>query len=59
MCDYCIMHNGDMQDSRSLAHLVHNRHLPADLVYDSHSTSLHLDYNRLLRNQSRSRNRRT
>ena len=53
------MHNGDMQDSRSLAHLVYNRRPRADLVYDARSTSLHLDYNRLSWNQSRSRNRRT
>lgn len=53
------MHNGDMQDSRNLAHLVHNRRPRADLAYDSRSTSLHPDYNRLLQNQSRSRNRRT
>jgi hypothetical protein len=53
------MHNGDMQDSRSLAYLVHNHRPRADLVYNAHSTSPHLDYNRLPWNQSRSRNRRT
>ena len=58
MFTYCIMHSGDMQDSRSLAHLVHNRRPHADLVC-SRSKNPHLDYNRLLLNQSRSRNRRT
>jgi len=51
------MHNGDMQDSHSLAHLVHNRRPRADLVYDSRSTNP-----RRIRNHSRgtrSRNRRT
>jgi hypothetical protein len=50
ICEYCIMHNGDMQDSRSLAHLVHNprRYL---LYY----TYPRRDYNRCRRNRSRSR----
>ena len=51
------MHNGDMQDSRSPARLVHNRRLLADLAYDSRSTYLHRDCNRCYGN--RSRNRRT
>jgi hypothetical protein len=57
MCVYCIMHSGDMQDLDSLAHLVHNRHPRADLVYDSRSTNPRRDCNRCHRN--RSRNRRT
>ena len=51
------MHNGDMQDSRNLVHLVHNRLPRADLVYDSRSTNPRRDCNRCCRN--RSRNRRT
>ena len=51
------MHSGDMQDLDSLAHLVHNRHPRADLVYDSRSTNPRRDCNRCHRN--RSRNRRT
>ena len=50
------MHNGDMQDLDSLAHLVHNRYPRADLVY-SRSTNPRRDCNRCYGN--RSRNRRT
>jgi hypothetical protein len=57
MFEYSIMHSGDMQDSRSLAHLVHNRHPHADLVYDSRSTNPRRDCSHL--HKSRSRNRRT
>jgi hypothetical protein len=51
------MHSGDMQDSRSLAYLVHNRRPRADLAYDSRSTNPRRDCSHLHRN--RSRNRRT
>ena len=51
------MHNGDMQDSRNPARLVHNRRPRADLAYDSRSTNPRRDCSHLHRN--RSRNRRT
>jgi hypothetical protein len=57
MFEYSIMHNGDMQDSRSPAHLVHNRRPHADLVC-SRSTNPHRDYNRYLQCNP-DRNRRT
>ena len=56
MFEYSIMHNDDMQDSRSLAHLVHNRRPRADLAC-SRSTNPRRDCSHLHRN--RSRNRRT
>ena len=50
LCEYFIMRNGDMQDSRSPAHLVHNPR--RDLMYNTHPRR---DYNRCRRNRSRSR----
>lgn len=44
------MRNVDMQDSRSLAYLVHNPR--RYLLYDTHPRR---DYNRCRRNRSRSR----